>query len=88
MDPEVSMFRKPLFTMKFNASMIPIRNPLATIAGMIGTKISPSVLMACLYQGCFAVAAAFASSVLAPVNPEMLKNSSYTLFTTPVPKII
>ena len=84
----MSIFRNPLFTMKFRASMIPMRNPLATMAGMIGTKMSPSVLMACLYHGCFAVAAAFASSVLAPVRPEMLKNSSYTLLTTPVPRMI
>ena len=74
--------------MKFSASMIPIRNPLATIAGMIGTKMSPNVLIACLYQGCFAAAAAFTSSLLAPVRPDTARNSSYTLFTTPVPRMI
>ena len=45
-DPEVSMLRKLLFTMKFSASMMPMRKPLATMAGMMGTKMSPSVLMA------------------------------------------
>ncbi len=82
------MFRKPLLTMKVNASMIPIRKPLATIAGIIGTKTSPKVLIARLNRFCLAAAAALASSFDAAVRPEMAINSSYTLFTTPVPKII
>ena len=45
-EPVVSMFKKPLFTMKFSASMMPMRKPDATMAGMMGTKMSPRVLMA------------------------------------------
>ena len=40
----VSMFRKPLLTIKFSASIMPIKKPEATMAGMMGTKISPSAV--------------------------------------------
>ena len=42
----LSIFKNPLFTIKFRASIIPIKKPLATMAGIIGTKISPNVLIA------------------------------------------
>ena len=42
--------------------MIPIKKPLATMAGMIGTKISPSSLIARMNQFCFSAAASFASA--------------------------
>ena len=45
------MLRKPLLTMKFRASMMPMRKPDATMAGMMGTKMSPRVLMARWYHG-------------------------------------
>ena len=48
---EVSIFRNPLFTIKFKASIIPIKNPLATMAGIMGTKISPNVLIPRLIMG-------------------------------------
>ena len=41
---------------------MPIRKPEATMAGMMGTKMSPSVLMACWYQGALAAAACLTSS--------------------------
>ena len=70
------MFKKPLFTMKVRASMMPIRKPEATMAGMMGTKMSPSVLIIRLGRGCFAAAAAFTSSLVAAVRPVTFRNSS------------
>ena len=72
----MSIFRKPLFTMKFSASIMPMRKPLATMAGMMGTKISPRHLMARLKIFCLAAAAALTSSLVAAVRPEMAINSS------------
>ncbi len=77
-----------MFTIKFKDSIIPIKKPLATIAGIIGTKISPNVLIALLNKFVCAVAAAFTSSLVLAVSPEIAINSSYTLFTIPVPNII
>ena len=68
--------------------MIPIKKPLATMAGMIGTKISPNSLMAFINQFCFSVAASFASAFVLAVIPAIAINSSNTLFTVPVPRII
>ncbi len=68
--------RKPLLTIKVKASIIPIRKPLATIAGIMGTKTSPKVLMARLKIFCLAAAAALTSSFDAAVRPEMAMNSS------------
>lgn len=65
-----------------------LRVPEATMAGMMGTKISPSVLMARWYHGALEAAACLTSSLLAPVIPARAVNSSYTLFTMPVPKMI
>ena len=45
------MFKNPLFTMKLSASMMPMRKPEATMAGMMGTKMSPRHLMARLKRG-------------------------------------
>ena len=87
-EPVVSMVRKLLLTMKFNASMMPIRKPEATMAGMMGTKMSPRVLMARWYQGARAAAACFTSSLLPPSMPASRIKASYTLFTVPVPKMI
>ena len=67
---------------------MPIKNPLATMAGIIGTKISPSVLIALLKIFCCAAAACFTSAFVAADRPDTCKNSSYTLFTVPVPRII
>ncbi len=79
---------KPLFTMNLSDSIMPIRKPDATIAGMIGTKISPSVLIARWNQLPFRAPCAFASSLLTAAAPDCAMNSSYTLFTVPVPKMI
>lgn len=51
-------------------------------------KISPKVLMALLKKFCFALAACFTSSLLAVPISAICINSSYTLFTVPVPKMI
>ena len=66
----------------------PMSKPLATMAGMMGTKISPKVLMARLYQGALDAAAFFTSSLEPPSIPAMETSSSYTLFTAPVPMMI
>ena len=68
-----------------SASTSPIIRPEATIAGRIGTKTSPSALNIRLNTGCFAAAAAFTSSLVAALIPLIAINSSYTLFTVPVP---
>ena len=81
----VSIFKKPFFTIKSSAFMIPIRNPEATMAGMIGTKISPKVFINLWNTFVLAAAAAFASSFVAPDIPATFINSSYTLSTVPVP---
>ena len=57
-------------------SSSPIKRPLATIAGMIGTNTSPSVLIIRLKIFCFAVAACFTSSLVAAVMPAIAINSS------------
>ena len=74
--------------MKSSAFIIPIRKPLATMAGIIGTKISPNSLMAFINQFCFSAAASFASAFVLAVIPAIAINSSNTLFTVPVPRII
>lgn len=66
----------------------PHSRPVATIAGMIGTNTSPSVLIPLLYQGDFAAAAFFTSSFEAASIPASCMNSAYTLLTVPVPRII
>ena len=75
---ELSVFNdtNPLLTIKFRASIIPIRNPLATIAGIMGTKMSPSVLMARLKIFCWAAAACFTSAFVAADRPDTCRNSS------------
>ena len=65
--------------------MIPIRNPEATMAGMIGTKISPNVFINLWNIFVLAAAADFAYSFVAPDIPATFINSSYTLSTVPVP---
>ena len=70
------MLRKPLLTMKFSASMMPMRKPDATMAGMMGTKMSPRVLMARWYHGALAAAACLTSSFVAPVMSASAVNSS------------
>ena len=54
--------------------MIPIRKPLATIAGMMGTKISPKSLMALINTFCCLAAAALASAFVLAVMPAMAIN--------------
>ena len=73
---------------KSSEFMIPIKKPLATMAGIIGTKISPSSLIARMNQFCFSAAASFASAFELAVIPAMSINSANTLFTVPVPRII
>ena len=68
--------------------MIPIRNPLATMAGMIGTKMSPRSLIALINIFCFCTAASLASALELAVTPETAMNSSKTLLTVPVPRMI
>ena len=82
------MLIKPLLIMKSREFMIPMRKPLATIAGMIGTKISPSSLIARMNTFCFCAAASFASAFELAVMPAMAMNSSNTLLTVPVPRMI
>ena len=74
--------------MKSREFMIPIRKPLATIAGMIGTKMSPRSLTALINMFCFCAAASFASALELAVIPAMEMNSSNTLLTVPVPRMI
>ena len=58
------------------------------MAGIMGTNTSPSALIA-LWNGFpFFAAACFTSSFDAAVIPATAINSSYTLFTVPVPKMI
>ena len=54
--------------------MIPIKNPLATMAGIIGTKISPRSLIARINQFCFCTAASFASALELAVTPAISIN--------------
>ncbi len=68
--------------------MIPMSMPEATIAGMIGTKTSERTLMAAMNLFWFWAAASLTSALLAAVMPPWLMNSSYTLSTVPVPKMI
>ena len=66
----------PLLIRKFNDSIIPIRKPDATIAGMIGTKMSPSVLIK-RWKGFPLLAASFlTSSFVAAEIPAIAINSS------------
>ena len=58
------------------------------MAGIIGTKISPSVLIARMNQFCLSAAAALTSSFVPSDAPERAMNSSYTLLTAPVPMMI
>ena len=60
----VDRFRYPLLIIKFSDSMMPIRKPDATIAGMIGTKMSPSVLINRWNGFPFCAAAALTSSLV------------------------
>ena len=46
------------------------------MAGMMGTNTSPSVLMACLYQGALLAAACLTSAVVAASMPAAATNSS------------
>ena len=82
------MCKNPLLFMKSSVFMIPIRKPLATIAGMIGTKMSPRSLMAFINQFCFSAAASFASAFVLAVMPAIAINSSNTLLMVPVPRMI
>ena len=66
----------------------PFKRPLATIAGMIGTKTSPRVFIALKKKFCFDAAACFTSSLVASETPASCMNSAYTLFTVPVPMMI
>ena len=68
-----------------SASTSPIIRPEATIAGRIGTNTSPIDLSALFQAGCCAAAAALTSSFVAADIPVTARNSSYTLFTVPVP---
>ena len=79
---------KPLLTMNLSDSIMPIRKPDATIAGMIGTKMSPRVLIARWNQLPFCAACALASSLLTADAPDCAMNCSNTLLTVPVPKMI
>ena len=56
--------------------MIPIKNPLATIAGMIGTKISPSVLISLCIGLALDAATFLSSSLLLSDIPAIWINSS------------
>ena len=67
------------------ASTTPIIRPEATMAGRMGTNTSPTDFNARFHAGCLAAAAAFTSSFVAAVIPVTERNSSYTLFTVPVP---
>ena len=69
------------------ASTRPIIRPDATIAGRIGTNTSPGVLRIFFHNGMRDAAAAFTSAFDAAVRPVTARNSSYTLFTVPVPMI-
>ncbi len=63
----------------------PMKRPVATSTGMIGTKTSPSVREIF----CTVVICAYASSLL--LTPEKFvpfTNSAYTLSTKPVPRMI
>ena len=85
---EVSIFKKLLLTIKSSEFIIPMRKPLATMAGIMGTNISPKILI--IYWNifpCFAACFFNSSVLLAPILPSFI-NSSYTLLTSPVPKII
>ena len=82
------MLMKPLFIMKSKEFMIPMRKPLATIAGMMGTKMSPRSLIALMKTFCFCAAASFASALELAVIPASEMNSSKTLLTVPVPRMI
>ena len=62
--------------MKFKDSMMPIKKPDATIAGMIGTKISPNVFIARWNQLPLAAPYALASSLLTAAAPDCAINSS------------
>ena len=82
------MLINPLLIMKSSEFMIPIRKPLATMAGIIGTKMSPSSLIALRNIFCCLAAASFASAFVLAVMPAIEMNSSNTLFTVPVPRMI
>ena len=66
-------------------SVRPMSRPEATMAGMMGTKTSPSALMARWKGLAFCAAACLTSSFEAAETPASLMNSSYTLLTVPVP---
>ena len=61
---------------------------ISTIAGMIGTKISPSVLISLCTGFALEAATFFSSSLLLSETPAIRMNSSYTLLTIPVPRMI
>ena len=65
----------------------PMKRPVATITGMIGTKTSPKVRIARWNQFPCLAASAFMSS-LDDVGKPSATTSSYILFTVPVPKMI
>ena len=74
--PAQSLPEKPSPGIFASASTSPIKRPVATIAGNIGTKTSPIGFNNLFHRGCFAAAAAFTSSLVAAVIPVILKNSS------------
>ena len=82
------MLINPLLIMKSREFMMPIRKPLATIAGIMGTKMSPRSLIARMSTFCLRAAASLASAFVLAVMLPMSINSSNTLFTVPVPRMI
>ena len=63
--------------MKSSEFMIPIRKPLATMAGIIGTKMSPSSLIALRNIFCCLAAASFASAFVLAVMPAIVEYFIY-----------
>ena len=67
---------------------IPINKPPATIAGMIGTKISAKPFTKRCNKFWLPDAASATSALLTSPIPSNLVSSAWTLFTVPEPKII
>ena len=72
----VSTLMMPLVFMKLMALMMPKSKPEATMAGMMGTKMSPRTLMAFMKGFCCSAAASLASSLEAAVMWPSEMNSS------------